>query len=175
MTNNYPVYHNMLIEKVKKFLIIRPSGFLIIRPNRSVWNKTLNHCLSANFKKNIFAKYYLNFLDFFLFSVFLHKKLWKGIFWPALGVSSTQTLVKIYSKYDSLNCDFILRKTFIKIYGTFFQIFTLFCPILVESNKRTGGGSYNSTFHQARICSHYTTSHDIRLKYRYSTWGRVEY
>ena len=53
----------------------------------------------ANFKNLIFLlNFASNFLHF-LFSAFLHKKLWKSIFWPVLVVCSTQTLVIIYNTY----------------------------------------------------------------------------
>ena len=50
------------------------------------------------FKKNYFAKFCIKFIIFFyVFSAFLHKKCWKWLFRPAIGVRSTLALVKIYN------------------------------------------------------------------------------
>ena len=59
-------------------------------------NKTLDQHSDANKKKQIFGKFCVKFLAFFIF--FCSNTL-KSIFWPAFGVRSNQTLVEIYNKH----------------------------------------------------------------------------
>ena len=44
-----------------------------------------------------------NFLLFLPFQLFLHNKHWKSIFWPVLGDSITQTMIKIYNRCKLTN------------------------------------------------------------------------
>ena len=59
-------------------------------------NKTLDQRLSAS-PKTIFLPYIAHFSWFFLFFAFSYEKQEKSIFWPVLGMHSTQMLVKIFN------------------------------------------------------------------------------
>ena len=66
-----------------------------------LWIKYSTSVLVQTLKKHYFAKFctkFVAFLPFQLFSASLHKKCWKWLFWPAFGVRSNQTLVKINNK-----------------------------------------------------------------------------
>ena len=47
--------------------------------------------------KVFFEKFCCKYLSFF--KLFITKKCWKWLFWPAFGVCSTQMLVKIYNRH----------------------------------------------------------------------------
>ena len=70
------------------------SVLLLFKSNIKCLQKGLDQCVCA--KTTFFGKFWIIFLTFLLFSAVWHEKHWKSRFWPALGVRSTQMLVKIY-------------------------------------------------------------------------------
>ena len=97
---NYNVH---LKNKAGFCCLIWPVFWMLHTPNAGCFsgNETLDQCFSANLKKLFLQNFAANFLLFCVFLAFQHKKCWKCIFRPGFRVCSTQTLVKIYHRFQT--------------------------------------------------------------------------